>query len=147
MFHGSNPYRKDNPSWAIGNAMETPKVPGSAFLLLPVPDCLSEHPVAGTGGGRAARAGGRLRDACGICVAWLIGLPRRAGARVHAMNDAEARWWHWDVTERCGGLVRQYCDARFAAMRYNPALRSDELREDIRSPDPAPPGCPCAGDL
>jgi hypothetical protein len=55
-----------------------------------------------------------------ICAAWLIGLPRRAGARLHAMTDEEARQWRWRVSERLGGLVHQYQDERFAASR--PAL-------------------------
>jgi hypothetical protein len=85
-----------------------------------------------------------IRFACGICVAWLIGLPRRAGARLHALNDAESRWWHWHVAERHAGLARQYCDARFEALRRDPTLR----RTEMANPNPAAPGpgCPCAGD-
>lgn len=106
VFHGSNPYRKDNPCWSISNVTETPA--------------------------------DRLRTACGIWLSWLIGLPRRAGARLHALNDAEARWWHWHVTEARGGLVRQYRDARFAALRSDPTLRRDELGKDLTAPETAP---------
>jgi hypothetical protein len=110
----SNLYRKDNPSWAISNVTETPRVP-----------C------------------GRIRFAGGVCLSWLIGLPRRAGRRLHAMNDAESRWWHWLVAEGRGGLTRQYRDARFEALRGDPTLR----RTEPTDPGPAAPwpGCPCGG--
>jgi hypothetical protein len=115
VFYGSKLHRKDNPRWSILNVTETSRVPVD-----------------------------RVRFACGICVAWLIGLPRRAGRRLHAANDMESRWWHWHVTERHGGLCHQYRDARFEALRGDPALR----RTDLSSPYPAPPQpeCPCTGD-
>ncbi len=114
MFYGSNLYRKDNPGWAISNATETPRV-----------------------------VAGQIRLTCAVCLAWLIGLPRRAGRRLHAENDAESRWWHWLVTERDGGLTRQYRDARFAAPHGGEAPR----RAAPAGPDPAAPrpGCPCGG--
>ena len=114
VFYGSNLYRKDNPRWAISNVTEPPRA--SADLV---------------------------RFACEICIAWLSGLPRRAGAKLHATNDAESRWWHWVVTERRGGLARQYRDARFEALRRDPALRRDELID----PDATAfrPACPCTG--
>lgn len=150
MFYGSNPYRKDNPHWIISNATETPKVPDAAFQLLPPVGDTWEHLVAGLSSGGTGLAAGiadRLRITCGTCVAWLIGLPRRAGARLHAENDAEARWWHWQVTERCGGLVRQYRDTRFDLLPHNPAIRRDELSVDLAGTDSAPPDCPCPGGL
>jgi hypothetical protein len=63
-----------------------------------------------------------------ICAAWLIGLPRRAGAWLHAMTDHEARQWRWLVSERLGGLVHQYQDERFAASRPALAPRDGALR-------------------
>jgi hypothetical protein len=57
------------------------------------------------------------RFAAASIIAWLIGLPRRAGRRLFAMNDAEAGWRSWQVIELTGGLARQYRDARFATMR------------------------------
>ena len=60
--------------------------------------------------------------------AWLIGLPRRTGAWLHAMTDEEARHWRWRVSERHGGLVHQYRDERFAVLPVDPALRKDGLR-------------------
>jgi hypothetical protein len=115
VFYGSNLYKKDNPRWAISNVTEPSRAPSDLIRL-----------------------------ACEICVAWLIGLPRRAGAKLHATNDAESRWWHWIVTERHGGLARQYRDARFETLRRDPALRRDELTD----PDGAAsrPACPCTGD-
>jgi hypothetical protein len=127
VFYGSNPHRKDNPRWGISNATETPAVPDAAIRLLLMPDCLWDHPVSGASGSRVEDITGRVRGGCGICVAWLAGLPRRAGAVLHALSDTEARWWHWNVTERCGGLVHQYRDARFEALPYDPSLRSDDL--------------------
>jgi hypothetical protein len=147
VFYGSNLYRKDNPRCVTSNATETPKVPDAAFrLLLPVRGPW-DHPVTGLGGSLAAGVTGWVGNACGICVAWLIGLPRRAGARLHAINDAEARWWHWHVTECYAGLARQYRDARWDGLRHDPAIRRDEPSADLASPDPAPPDCPCSGDL
>jgi hypothetical protein len=91
VFYRSNLHRKDNPGWLPGNATKAPRV-----------------------------LAGRARFACGVCVAWCIGVPRRAGARLHAADDAESRWWHWLVTERHGGLTHQYRDARFETPRRDP---------------------------
>ena len=147
MFYGSNLYRKDNPRWVISNATETPKVPDAALRLLSPGSGQLDRPVTGLGGSVVARVTRTVCNGCGIGIAWLIGLPRRAGARLHAANDAEARWWHWQVTERCGGLVRQYRDARFDVPPYDPAIRRDELSVELVSSDPAPPDCPCNGGL
>ena len=147
MFYGSNLYRKDNPRWGISNATETPKVPDTVFRVLSPVGGPWDHPVTGLGGGLVTRVTRSVCDACGIGASWFIGLPRRAGARLHALNDDEARWWRWHVTERCGGLVRRYEDARFDVLRRDPAIRRGELGIELASPDPAPPDCPCAGDL
>lgn len=147
MFYGSNLYRKDNPCWGISNAMETPKVPEGAFRVLPVSADPWDRLVADIGGGVAAGVSGWLRSACGICVAWLIGLPRRAGLRMHAASDAEARWWGWQVTERHGGLVHQYRDPRFSMLARDPGIRREELSAGLGGPETALPDCPCAGDL
>jgi hypothetical protein len=122
-------------------------VPEAAFLLLSSVSSPWDHPVTGLGGGIVARVTRAVCDACGIGVAWLIGLPRRAGVRLHATNDAEARWWHWQVNERCQGLVRAYRDARFDVLLHNAEIRRDGLGAELASPDPAPPDCPCGGDL
>jgi hypothetical protein len=145
VFYGSNLYRKDNPRWVISNATETPDVPDAALRFLSPATSPWGHPVTGLGGGLVARITPLVGGACGIGVAWLIGLPRRAGVRLHTATDAEARSWHWQVTERWGGLVHQYRDARFDVLRYNPAIRRDELSVDLASPA-APPDCSHAGD-
>jgi hypothetical protein len=135
VLYGSNPYRKDNPCRAISNATETRKVPAAPFLLsLPLGHSW-DHPVAG-GSGIVAGIIGWTRNACGICAAWLTGLPRRTGARLHVMNDAEARWWRWQVTECRGGLARGYRDARFEMLAQDPALRRVA---DLVAPDTTPP--------
>jgi hypothetical protein len=94
------------------------------------------------GGGVA----GWTRNTWGFSASWVIGLPRRAGARLHAGSDAEARWWHWDVTECLAGLGRRYRDARFAALPDNPEIRGgSELSRGLAdaAPASAPPGCQC----
>ncbi len=121
VFYGSNLYRKDNPRWPISNATDTPGVPAAGPGLLTAAACIWDHSCATrvTGGsGLAARVGNRVRFACAICTAWLLGVPRRAGARLYAMTDTEARWWYWQVIERCGGLVHQYRDSRFEVLEY-----------------------------
>jgi hypothetical protein len=114
MFNVTNRPGIDNPRWPIGNAMETIKVPtGQPFPYGPVP--------------RLVTATDAFRSATVIAVAWLIGLPRRAGRHLFAMNDEEARWHHWQVTETLGGLGRQYREPAFEALKADPTLRSDEL--------------------
>jgi len=128
VYYGSNLYRKDNPRWSVSNATATRGVL-----------CLSRPRLFLV-----------AASAFGICVSWLVGLPRRAGARIHAKNDAEALWWGWQVTERCGGLTRQYRDARFEALRHDPSLRRDGLCADLAARGPAAPQRPdvsSCGDL
>jgi hypothetical protein len=142
VFYGSNQYRKDKPRWLISNSTETPQAAGTAFRLA-APAGWGPM-AAGLGGG--GDFGGRVRVGCGLVTAWLIGLPRRAGPRVHAMNDAEARWWRWHVTERFGGLVRQYRDARFDELSRDPSIRADGLGAGLAAAEPAPPECSCGGE-
>ncbi len=113
MINGTNLLGKDNPRWLIGNATETMKV---LDAVLPAP----RGPAVPSGSVRARpdRAiADALRSTGGLVLAWLIGLPRRVGSRLFAMNDAEAGWRGWQVTELAGGLARQYRDARFDAVR------------------------------
>jgi hypothetical protein len=105
---------KDNLRQPKGNAAETIDVAG---LYL-----------AATTWGRCDRPASfpdTVCAACAVAAAWLVGLPRRAGRRVFAMNDAEAGWRGWLVTETFGGLGRRYRDARFEALRADPTLRRD----------------------
>ena len=106
MSYGSNLQGKDNLSWSISNVTETRYIPCS-----------------------------RLRFACAIGAAWLIGLPRRAGRRLHATTDTESQWWHWYLAERHGGLTHQYRDARFADLCHDPTLRRPA------QVSPVPVGC------
>lgn len=139
MFYGSNPYRKDKPRWVIGNAAEPTKVPSRGSpALMPAP-AMRYRPGGYRSRNIAAIVTERIRSPCGIAGSWLIGLPRRAGRRVHAVNDAEARQWGWQVFERRGGLVHQYRDARFDALRHDPAPRRDDTQ-------PPPASCPRGGD-
>jgi hypothetical protein len=148
VFYGSNLYRKDKPRWPISNATETPEVPATGPGLLTTAVCIWDHSCATQVTGRsglAASVANRVRFACGICAAWLAGLPRRAGARLYAMTDAEARWWYWHVTERCGGLVHQYRDSRFEVLRYDATVCREEPCAELPRPGASPPDCPCAG--
>jgi hypothetical protein len=152
VFYGSNLYRKDKPRWLISHSTEAPSAGGTAFRLAsPVRPTGWEAVVAGLGGtgghgGTRERFTERVRGGGGLVTSWLIGLPRRAGGRLHAMNDAEARWWRWHVAERCGGLVRQYRDARFAELREDPSIRRDGLGAELAGAEAAPPDCSCGGE-
>ncbi len=97
MINGTNLLGKDNPRWSFGNATETMKV---LDAVLPAP----RGPVVPEM---------TLRAASAIALAWLIGQPRRLGNRLFAMNDAEAGWRGWQVTELAVGLGRGYRDGRF----------------------------------
>ncbi len=144
MYYGSNPYRKDNPRSGISNAAETSRVPSRGSpLLMPAPTP-PDRPGGRLAGGTAATVIEQVRFVCGIAAAWLIGLPRRAGRRLHATNDAEAPQWGWLVIERWGALVHQYRDARFDALRIDPTPGSDGYRRNGSQPPSA--DCPNGGD-
>jgi hypothetical protein len=124
MINGTNLLGKHNPRWPIGNATETIKVPDAIAPAPRGPAPAPEGPSAGNASSRdwlATTAGAPL----GIAIAWLSGFPRRAGRRLFAVNDAEAGWRGWQVTEFAGGLGRRYRDARFDALR-DPAGRPVE---------------------
>jgi hypothetical protein len=136
VFHSSNLLRNDNPGWPISNATETAKVPDGALPMRLAPEAggwARPH--------RSARgAAEAVCNACAVATAWLIGLPRRAGRRLYALNDAEAGWHNWQVIEMFGGLGRQYRDLRWDVLRYDPAIRRDEIHDDTPRPDDT--GCP-----
>ena len=102
VINGTNLLAKDNPRWPIGNAAETMKVADAVLPVLrgPAPRTSAETC-------RASAVGDTLRTAGAIAIAWLIGLPRRLGNQLFALNDAEAGWRGWQVTELRGGLGRQ----------------------------------------
>jgi hypothetical protein len=111
---------KDNIRWPKGNTAETPSVPDLYLAATTCGRCDRPASVAHT-----------FCNASTLAAAWLIGLPRRAGRRLFAMNDAEAGWQRWLVTETLGGLGRQYCDARFDALRTDTAVRGEKLCEKV----------------
>ena len=127
MINATNMLGKYNPGWPIGNALETIKVQVTGGVL----DL--------TGPGRRPRPPTRLhlpelpigaafRSATASLAGWLASLPHRVGARLFAMNDMEAGWRGWEVTELRGGLARSYRDPRFDLLR---ALRElDPQRPD-----------------
>jgi hypothetical protein len=88
----------------------------------------------------ARSVGEAVCNACAVATAWLIGLPRRAGRRIYALNDEEAGWHDWQVIEVLGGLGRQYRDLRWDLLRYNPGIRRDEILDETTRPDDT--GCP-----
>jgi hypothetical protein len=138
MSYRSNPFRKDNPRWVISNAAETTKVPCVPSPGSPLVTAVTwDQPEADSGS-----IGGGARAFAGIVLSWLIGLPRRAGARLFDMNDQEAGWRGWQVTETWGGLGRQYRDPRFDALRLDPTLRRPELQAELQAEldeDTSPP--------
>jgi hypothetical protein len=123
MINLTNPLGKDNPRWPIGNATETIKVP---YAGPPAPRGVA-IPITGVSDHPPVAVGDAIRTGCGIVAAWLIGLPRRAGRSLFAMNDNEARWHGWQVTETLGGLGRRYRDLGFETLKTDSALRRDEI--------------------
>jgi hypothetical protein len=68
--------------------------------------------------------GAAFRSTTGSLAGWLASLPHRIGARLFAMNDTEAGWRGWEITEVRRGLFRSYHDPRF------------DLRRLLRTLDP-----------
>jgi hypothetical protein len=109
---------KDNIKWPKGNTAETIDVAGLCLATTTWGRCDRPNSVADMVG-----------HASTLAAAWLIGVPRRAGRRLFAMNDAEAGWRRWQVAEKLGGLSRRYRDARWGALATDPTLRRDNLSE------------------
>ena len=140
MINLTNPLGKDNPRWPIGNATETIKVP---YAGPPLPRSLAV-PGTGVSDRPPVAVGDAIRTGYSIVIAWLTGLPRRAGRHLFALNDDEARWHRWQVTETFGGLGRRYRDPGFVALNGAIAPRRDQITGDaIRSGDD---GCPLSGE-
>ncbi|MGD0705875.1 MAG: hypothetical protein ABSA02_39085 [Trebonia sp.] len=76
-------------------------------------------------------AAAAFRSVTASLAGWLASLPHRAGARLFAMNDTEAGWRGWKVTELYGGLGRSYRDPRFDLLR---ALRALGLPAPVTDP-------------
>jgi hypothetical protein len=107
---------KDNIRWPKGNTAETNSVPDLCVAVTTLEAYDRPASIAGT-----------LCNASTLAAAWLVGLPRRVGRRLFAINDAEAGWRHWLVTEALGGLGRKYRDARWDALAADPTLRRGDL--------------------
>jgi hypothetical protein len=125
MLNVTNPVGKDkstwprdNIKWPKGNTAETIEAPGLYLAATTWGRCDRPASVADT-----------VCCASTLAAAWLIGLPRRVGRRLFAMNDAEAGWQRWQVTETLGGLRRKYRDARWDALGTDPTLRRVDLGE------------------
>jgi len=131
LFNVTNPagkdksrWPKDNPGRPKGNALETIDGPGLYLTATTWGRC-----------DRPASFADTVCAACTLATAWLVGLPRQAGRRLFAINDVEAGWRGWLVTETLGGLGRQYRDARFEALRTDPTLRRAEFDGSAGRPE------------
>src|ERR1700722_11575526 len=85
MLNVTNPVGKDKSRWPKDN-LRCPK--GNTAETIRVPDLY----LASTTWGRCDRPASvadMVGGASTLAAAWLIGLPRRAGRRLFAMNDAE----------------------------------------------------------
>lgn len=130
MLNVTNPVGKDKSRWPKDNSRQPKGNTAETTAVQPLY-------LTTTTWGRCDGPGSFADTVCAACTlaaAWLIGLPRRAGRRLLAINDAEAGWHGWLVTETLGGLGRRYRDARFEALKTDPTLRSDELRDPTRRP-------------
>lgn len=112
MLNGTNLVGKDKLRAPAGNPSETLKLLAAAAGHLSVPL------------GKPARR--RLP-------AWFRSLPDRSGAWLYRRNDTEAGWWHWQITELRGGLVRSYRDVRFDVLRQLCELTPELTPESTQS--------------
>jgi hypothetical protein len=63
--------------------------------------------------GTVIRGLGALAAAGWILLSWLAAVPGRLGDRLFVMNDNEAYWHDWQISETRGGLGRRYRDPSF----------------------------------
>jgi hypothetical protein len=121
VINATNMLGKYNPGWPIGNAMETIKVQATGGTVgLTGPGCHPRPPTRLHLLGRPMRAA--FRSATASLAGWLASVPHRVGARLFAMNDTEAGWRGWKITELRDGLARSYHDPRFDLLRALRAL-------------------------
>ena len=96
---------------------------------------------AGTASGRRRSRSGRdarIATFFAVLLSWLAAIPRRAGDRLFAMNDAEASWRSWQITTTHGGRGRRYRDPQFDALAECPKCRGAGVTADRPCP-------PCLG--
>ena len=121
MINATNMLGKYNPAWSIVDTLEAINVQLSGGSLgLAGPGWRPRPPTRPFSSGPAVGAG--FRSATASLAGWLAGLPRRVSARLFAMNDTEAGWRRWEITELRHGLARSYHDPRFGLLRALQAL-------------------------
>jgi hypothetical protein len=134
VINGTNLFGKDNPRWLIGNMPETVK-----FQAVGSPG--SRGPVMPGRGGRppdlARTFAAAFRTAAVFRAGRPTGILHRAGKRLFASADEEARWRGWQITELRSGLARHYRDAYFDVLH---------LIRDIDDSAQEPGTCPVDGD-
>jgi hypothetical protein len=136
MINATNMLGKYNPAWPLASSLEAVKVQvtgGSPGLTGPG---RRPRPPARPAPARLT-AGSGLRSAGASLAGWVADLPHRIGAWFFAMNDTEAGWRRWEITELRWGLARSYHDPRFDWLRTLHAL-DPEAAAAFRGPE-APP--------
>jgi len=125
----SNFTSKNNPRWRPAE---------------PVRPAQSQRPRApDQTAGTTAQAGparfGRILVIVGrVLLSWLAAIPRRLGDRLFVMNDTEAYWRGWQITQTHGGLARRYRDPRFDTLAECPKCHGAGVTADL-------PCVPCLG--
>lgn len=129
MINSINLTTNDNPRWLIGNQPATTTGPGTGRY---------EPRIT---------VRGLFRSTTASIAGWLAGIPRRIGANLFAMNDAEAYWRGWKITQLHGGLSRRYRDRRFETLKAQDPGHTGTLRPwdpqspcTLRAPSPEAPG-------
>ena len=100
---------KDNLRWPKGNSAETIELPDLYITATAWGRC-----------DRPASAADTFCDASTLAAAWLIGLPRRAGRRLFAINDTEAGWRAGRSPRPSAVSADEYRDARWDALAADP---------------------------
>jgi hypothetical protein len=76
-----------------------------------------------------------------VLIDYLANLPRRIGARLFAMNDAEADWRGWQTINTYAGLGRRYRDPRFDTLCDCPHCQGTGSKADQECPACLGTGC------
>jgi len=75
---------------------------------------------------RRIRIGAAFCSSTASLAGWLASLPHRIGARLFAINDTEAGWRGWEITELHCGLSRSFRDPQFDLLRLLRTLDSQK---------------------
>jgi hypothetical protein len=129
VINSINLANNDNPRWIAGNQPATLTGLG---ISRPEPRVTTR---------------GLFRSTTAEIAGWLAGILRRIGAKLFAVNDAEAYWRGWEITQLHGGLSRRYRDRRFETLKTQDPGHSSTLRPwdpqspcTLRAPSPEAPG-------